>query len=815
MIIIRMQQGGMLRRSSARVRGRVQVQLPVFALLILCQSICTVAFQFTAFLPKSCVINTQSLHLHLHHRVHQHVHQRVHQRRAFPSSVVTTTARQPHLNLNSEPLPYPALSIRSGSGVHVHLSMAPTETDFQEEDEDSYTNTNTNTSTSTREQLKEAPVSNLLSILKRYEIRIPPTASRDELIDLIIQYQGQGQRQSNNVNDIKDNRGEIGPDGNRDRGRQGENVQRSDAKRTRTRTRRRTNGGSSTNGNGDQTSTQRTRRPTTTTPTNAYAYSRREQRRQKSTSASASAWDETIEGLNSFIPVSVSVSASTAKEAKRLGLQAVDGVTNVAKSATDAVGRRIGNLNLKGNTSASRSASRSSSSSARRRRRRGRDGEIENFDVDVDGVQEVDWYYVSRDEEFERPSPRSRKKTVSTRPRSKPRPRPSSSSSSRAPPERKRPVKRKFYRDRDYGAATIPVRGRADPDPGPDPTRRKKKRLKKKKKRVVNVNRDMSQSQGVGGSDLGVGVGVGVVKKRELLALPPKLEHVVYVPNLNQDSNKEQRDLLQDVIYYPQDTNTNNEDVAPNSTSDRNGDAIDADACIEDDDDAKDEKQHPRSEPRKRSSPRSARQKRNSSNGTKKIYSVYPKDEEALDFEELYGSTAAGAIDTIGEFLADVAGGDYSRGRGTARTTGGINDTRRGEMHNETAASTARDHPRRDKKQRSGRRYWKDRLAERVDYALGVHEDGKYYQSWQNQLDRQKAREVDGKNDPISIFYDKQKKRLGREHDAPFWEQDGNLVSVLFGRPPSGKELTFNVRTVNSIWLEKSTQACKGQMYIS
>ena len=70
MIIIRMQQGGMLRRSSARVR--VRAQLPVFALLILCQSICTVAFQFTAFLPKSCVINTQSLHLHLHHRVHQH-----------------------------------------------------------------------------------------------------------------------------------------------------------------------------------------------------------------------------------------------------------------------------------------------------------------------------------------------------------------------------------------------------------------------------------------------------------------------------------------------------------------------------------------------------------------------------------------------------------------------------------------------------------------------------------------------------------------------------------------------------------------------
>ena len=142
-----MQQGGMLRRSSARVR--VRAQLPVFALLILCQSICTVAFQFSAFLPKSCVSNTQSLHLHLHHRVHHHVHQHVHQRRAFPSSVVTTTARQPHLNLNSEPLPYPALSIRSGSGVHVHLSMAPTETDFQEEDEDSYTNTNTNTNTNT------------------------------------------------------------------------------------------------------------------------------------------------------------------------------------------------------------------------------------------------------------------------------------------------------------------------------------------------------------------------------------------------------------------------------------------------------------------------------------------------------------------------------------------------------------------------------------------------------------------------------------------------------------------------------------------
>ena len=175
-----------------------------------------------------------------------------------------------------------------------------------------------------------------------------------------------------------------------------------------------------------------------------------------------------------------------------------------------------------------------------------------------------------------------------------------------------------------------------------------------------------------------------------------------------------------------------------------------------------------------------------SSNSTKKIYSVYPQtndNNDFMDLQDLYGRATANAIDTVGEFLVDVISGTKSFENGT--------DVQK--KPNVTIATDTIPQGQPGKSATTRRRYWKDRLAEKVDYALGVHEDGGYYKSWQDQLDRERATESKIR-DPVSIFYGNQRKhRQGEKKKGPFWEEDGSLMSLLLGRNPKGQELTFNV----------------------
>jgi hypothetical protein len=91
-------------------------------------------------------------------------------------------------------------------------------------------------------------------------------------------------------------------------------------------------------------------------------------------------------------------------------------------------------------------------------------------------------------------------------------------------------------------------------------------------------------------------------------------------------------------------------------------------------------------------------------------------------------------------------------------------------------------------------RNWKDRLEERFDSMLGIHEDGTFYNKWEKQMAEDRRNE--GGNDAFSVAQGRKPKPWGvfgrrRKYDKPIWEEEGNLISLLFGRSSSGGSLLF------------------------
>ena len=89
--------------------------------------------------------------------------------------------------------------------------------------------------------------------------------------------------------------------------------------------------------------------------------------------------------------------------------------------------------------------------------------------------------------------------------------------------------------------------------------------------------------------------------------------------------------------------------------------------------------------------------------------------------------------------------------------------------------------PKRKRRQRGGHRrsgHWKDRMEEQFDQFLGIHEGGKYYDRWAYQQD------IDDKNatgtDAMSYARGRARRKNSRR-SRPVWEEDGSLLSVLFG----------------------------------
>jgi len=533
-----------------------------------------------------------------------------------------------------------------------------------------------------RDELMKIPISILLSKLTENDIRIPPTANRKDLVQMILEHYKLQQVQTNR--DIKIVQRKVSEDAVRKRlsqtkrgvRRKGDPDPMQDDEEYKYKRRTRTPPPSRfPNGRmGDiRTKSQ-----------GQAMKSRREIRRERNDQLGG-VWDD------AFIP--------TAKEATRWGMKAVDGATNVAKVTTDDLGRRLMKL---------------------KRSRRA-------IDEDNDGakVKEADWFYVSKDEDM-----LSRSRPISNQSKS------TSKSNVIRPNSRRKPkkLKRRVSVGENIGEINEIGTGQSGT---------------KKLKRRVSVGEQIGEINEIGTGQSG----------NKLLALPPTLDGVVYMPDLNQGlKNDEQNGTNPALPIYYQKRGVSSNDWNAHGNYE---------------DDSKRTKT-------RRPNPRISRQRLNrTSNAKKKVYSVYPEGKDDFDLEEIYGKAAAGAIDSVGEFLADVASGEYGKENKTA-------------SWERNSTSTANEQQK-ESEQIPKRRYWRDRLAERVDLALGVHEDGGYYKSWQDRHDREHEQESEG-NDPVSIFYGKQKKRRrSKTVVGPFWEKDGSLKSLLFGRNSDDQQLAFNV----------------------
>ena len=77
-------------------------------------------------------------------------------------------------------------------------------------------------------------------------------------------------------------------------------------------------------------------------------------------------------------------------------------------------------------------------------------------------------------------------------------------------------------------------------------------------------------------------------------------------------------------------------------------------------------------------------------------------------------------------------------------------------------------------------------MEERMDAMLGIHENGKYYNSWMAR-DRAKARKAQG-TDAFSYARGRARSQV---YDKPLWEEEGTLWTLLFGKASPGKKLQF------------------------
>jgi hypothetical protein len=133
-------------------------------------------------------------------------------------------------------------------------------------------------------------------------------------------------------------------------------------------------------------------------------------------------------------------------------------------------------------------------------------------------------------------------------------------------------------------------------------------------------------------------------------------------------------------------------------------------------------------------------------------------------------------LDKVGDYLADVAD----------RIMWGKYDSLDSEPASSDNSTRSQSTPKASKSTHS--RHWKDRMEERFDSLLGIHENGKYYDSWLREEERRKA-EAEG-TDAFSYARGRSSKSK-RVYDRPIWEEEGTLWTLLFGRAAPGKRLQF------------------------
>ena len=212
---------------------------------------------------------------------------------------------------------------------------------------------------------------------------------------------------------------------------------------------------------------------------------------------------------------------------------------------------------------------------------------------------------------------------------------------------------------------------------------------------------------------------------------------------------------------------------------------------------------------KRRRNKRRSRKRKEGRNGEKrKIYSVYdPSEDEGLN---------ADVFDEFGNRLADVAEnmlwGDEGNNEPNPKDPKRDVNARRRKKRRSKSGAAALDDGNPYEEDLQPKRHWRDRLADRLDAAMGVHEKGSYYQEWADRIEFDEETKVGDDPEDWVMGRHKNQRRMGltpeeREArrrpnrskpkrrggvDKYFWNQDGNVMSALLGRSRSGNRAAID-----------------------
>lgn len=185
--------------------------------------------------------------------------------------------------------------------------------------------------------------------------------------------------------------------------------------------------------------------------------------------------------------------------------------------------------------------------------------------------------------------------------------------------------------------------------------------------------------------------------------------------------------------------------------------------------------------------------------GNRRMYSVYgPSDENAEgDIIDEFGNKIADAAESFlwGEDDGEKPAQQYFRQEGNAR----CREKRRSNPDLEDDEGPY-EHELQQK------RHWRDRLADRLDAAMGVHEQGSYYQEWADRIEVEEDTKTGEDPEDWVMARHKNQRRMGLTPDERrarrmpkgakpkrrggidkyFWTRDGSVMSALLGRSRSG-----------------------------
>jgi len=200
---------------------------------------------------------------------------------------------------------------------------------------------------------------------------------------------------------------------------------------------------------------------------------------------------------------------------------------------------------------------------------------------------------------------------------------------------------------------------------------------------------------------------------------------------------------------------------------------------------------------------RQRRRRDRNEGGERKIYSAWPDSEVEGDIIDQFGNKVADAAEA---FLWGDGDDDEGRARTEDRRRR-PNDLQKRDRRRSTSEDDAEE-------ELPPIRHWRDRIADRLDAAMGVHEQGSYYQEWADRIDLDKDNKIGTDPEDWVMGKHKNQRRMGLtpeerrssrnggrgaeqggrrgKVDKYFWSQDGTIMSALLGRTPTGQRASVD-----------------------